>query len=62
MTFMYLQFICCWNSSRGLFEVKEDVYIGSVEDKQCQKTPQKIKLLTTNTWFQLWRFMCRWPY
>ena len=62
MTFIYLQFICCWNSSRIIFEVMAYVYIGRVEDKQCQKTPKKIKLLTTNTWFQYRRFICLWAY
>ena len=37
-------------------------YIGRVEDKQCQKTPKKIKLLTTNTWFQYRRSICLWAY
>lgn len=37
-------------------------YTGRVEDKQCQKTPKKIKLLTTNTWFQYRRFICSGAY
>lgn len=51
MTFIYLQFICCWNSSRIVFEVMGYVCIGGVADKQCQKTPKKIKLLTTSMCF-----------
>lgn len=53
IAFMYLEFICCEKGGRRSFEVMGYVYIGNTEDKQCQESPKKIELLTTNTRFQL---------